>query len=96
MNRAALVIASLATVVVLGGCGALSNPLSVLENPRPWPDERRLLAKDWVVPQVEADEEPVFCYRTLGKVDCYGGPLSEEEQSRIMAPYEPPPYKRKN
>ena len=47
-------------------------------------DNRAERTKDWVVPQVSAKEEQVYCYRTLGKVDCHGDPLGQEEQRRVL------------
>lgn len=58
---------------------------SVLEGPHPWPNERRLLAKDWVRPQVEPDQAPVYCYRTLAMVNCYDKPLAASEAGRLVS-----------
>ena len=80
MKSAVKSIICMAALLVLSGCGLMH----FAEEPHPWPNERRLLAKDWVVPQVSAKEEQVYCYRTLGKVDCHGDPLGKEEQRRVL------------
>ncbi len=70
------------------GLAALSIALSAcsaLEGPHPWPNERRLLAKDWVRPQVEPDQAPVYCYRTLAMVNCYHEPLPASEAGRLVS-----------
>lgn len=79
MNTVAKLVICGAALALTGGCALME----LAENPHPWPSERRLLAKDWVVPQVAVDEEPVYCYRTLGVVDCYGEPLDESEAGRL-------------
>lgn len=71
------ILALLAVATLATGC-------SVLEGPHPWPNERRLLAKDWVRPQVEADQAPVYCYRTLGNVECHSTPLDAMEEERMV------------
>ncbi len=68
--------------------GFWSEVLEVFEGPRPWPNERRILSRDWVAPQVEAKVPPVYCYRTLGEVDCHAAPLADEE-NRIVNSFGP-------
>lgn len=65
------ILAATAAALLLSAC-------SYIEGPHPWPNERRLLAKDWVIPQVEAEQIPVYCYRTLGAVECHNAPLATE------------------
>lgn len=48
----------------------------IFENPRPWPSERRVLARDWVVPNIKAREGRVYCYRSLGAIECYPYPIA--------------------
>lgn len=50
---------------------------AVLEGPSPWPNERRILARGWVPRQVESKAPKVYCYRTLGTVDCHAQPVPE-------------------
>jgi len=57
--------------------------MEIFENPRPWPNERRVLARDWVVPGRRAEEKPVYCYRTLGAVECHPEPIPGQEHRRI-------------
>lgn len=79
-----------AALLFLSGCGLQHYA----EEPHPWPSEKRLLAKDWVVPQVAVEEEPIYCYRTLGKVDCHGDPLGKDAEGRIFGEQPPPPEKK--
>jgi len=72
-------------VLGLAVLSILISACSVLEGPHPWPNERRLLAKDWVRPQVEADQAPVYCYRTLGTVSCHDEPLPDSEAGRLVS-----------
>jgi hypothetical protein len=46
---------------------------------------------DWL-PHEEAidDGEPIYCYRTIGDVDCYALPVPGEER-RLVNFYRPPP-----
>jgi hypothetical protein len=75
-------------LVAAAACAVLSACttdwiMEVFENPRPWPNERRVLARDWVVPGRRAEEKPVYCYRTLGAVECHDHPLPGQEQRRV-------------
>jgi hypothetical protein len=75
----AKVVTILAFLMVLGtvaGCG-------YLEGSRPWPDERRIVARDWAKPQLPDSEPPVYCYRTLGTVECHREPIPGAE-ARIV------------
>ena len=90
MNFVGKLVVLCAGSLVLSGCGLMHYA----EEPHPWPSEKRLLAKDWVVPQVTADEEPVYCYRTLGQVDCHGEPLEKTEDGRVLGEQAPPAPKK--
>jgi len=75
-------------LIAVIACAALSacktdGIMEVFENPRPWPNERRVLARDWVVPGRRAEEKPVYCYRTLGAVECHPEPVAGQEHRRI-------------
>jgi len=76
------ILAAIAAATLLGACST-DGVMSVFENPRPWPNERRVLAKDWIVPGRRAEEKPVYCYRTLGAVECYREPLAGAEDRRV-------------
>ena len=58
------------------------------ENPRPWPNERRILARDWIKPQVRRKENKVYCYRTLGAIECHDSPIPGAE-ARLIEDYTP-------
>lgn len=60
----------------------------VFENPRAWPSERRVLARDWVVPTIKAREGRVFCYRSLGAIECYPYPIAGAS-ARYVEDYTP-------
>ncbi len=53
-----------------------------LEGPSPWPNERRILARGWVPRQVESKTPKVYCYRTLGTVDCHAKPVPADFNRR--------------
>ncbi len=84
----------IAAAAVISGCARLDAELAPIlepfEGPSPWPNERRILGKDWVRPQVEPDMEAVYCYKTLGTVECHSEPLPDGEQRRLVNKYEPP------
>ena len=76
MAKAAKILTFLALLVAVAGC-------SYLEGSRPWPDERRIVARDWAKPQIEDKEPPVYCYRTLATVECHREPIPGAE-ARIV------------
>ncbi len=78
----------------LGAC-SLREVGETFENPRPWPNERRVLARDWVVPDIKAKEGRVYCYRSLGAIECYPYPIAGAS-TRYVEDYTPvyrPPTK---
>jgi hypothetical protein len=56
-------------VLALAGC---QNPWFEM----PFNDEKYVLASGWYKPRPVVPE-PVYCYRTLAKVDCYDTPRPE-------------------
>ncbi len=84
-------IRSLALVLcagaLLGAC-TWREVGEVFENPRQWPNERRVLARDWVVPNIKAREGRVYCYRSLGAIECYPYPIAGAA-SRYVEDYTP-------
>ena len=76
MAKVAKTLAFLLLLVAIGGC-------SILEGSRPWPDERRIVSRDWVKPQIDEKEPAVYCYRTLATVECHSEPLAGGE-ARIV------------
>ena len=56
-----------------------------------WPNERRIVSRGWVEPTLEADRAPLYCYRTLGSVDCHSEPLPPDNYGRLEGTYEPKP-----
>ena len=67
-------------LVILAAFGLAA--CSAIEGPSPWPNERRILARGWVPRQVESKAPEVYCYRTLGTVDCHARPLPEDVTRR--------------
>ncbi len=61
---------------------ALSVSACLREGPSPWPSERRILARGWVPRQVESKAPDVYCYRTLGTVDCHAQPIPADHNRR--------------
>ncbi|MDH3236399.1 MAG: hypothetical protein OEQ29_23005 [Alphaproteobacteria bacterium] len=76
-----LLIAVIASAV-LAACKT-DGIMDFFEEARPWPNERRVLARDWVVPGRRAEEKPIYCYRTLGSVECYPEPIAGQEHRRV-------------
>ncbi len=72
---------------LLGAC-TWRDVGQLFENPREWPNERRVLARDWVVPNIKAREGRVYCYRSLGAVECYPYPIAGES-ARYVEDYSP-------
>ncbi|MHA1537975.1 MAG: hypothetical protein ACTSUD_10510 [Alphaproteobacteria bacterium] len=82
---------SLALVLCLGallGACTWREVGEVFENPRQWPNERRVLGRDWVVPNIKAKEGRVYCYRSLGAIECYPYPIAGA-RSRYVEDYSP-------
>ncbi len=73
--------------VFLGAC-TWRDVGQLFENPREWPNERRVLARDWVVPNIKAREGRVYCYRSLGAVECYPYPIAGAS-ARYVEDYSP-------
>jgi hypothetical protein len=80
MAKAAKILTFLMLLATVAGC-------SMLEGSRPWPDERRIVARDWAKPQLPDSEPPVYCYRTLGTVECHREPLPGAE-ARIVSSHD--------
>jgi hypothetical protein len=82
---------------LLGGCDTfregVSTVVDVFENPRPWPNERRMLNRDWIVRQVQRKEPETYCYRTLGRIECYHKPLPGADD-RLVEDYTPEEKKK--
>jgi len=82
MTAPKTLLIALAAGLTLSGCKT-DGIMEVFENPRPWPNERRVLARDWVVPGRRAKEKPVYCYRTLGAMECHSKPIAGQEHRRV-------------
>lgn len=54
-----------------------------------YPTERRIVSRGWVKPQLAKDHSPLYCYRTLGVVDCYARPLAGRDDGRLVNSYRP-------
>ena len=76
MAKVAKILALLTLFGAVAGC-------SLFEGPRPWPNERRIVSRDWADPQIDQTERPVYCYRTLAAVECHAAPLPGAE-ARIV------------
>ena len=72
---------------LLGAC-TWREAGEIFENPRQWPNERRVLARDWVVPNIKDREARVYCYRSLGSIECYPYPIAGAA-SRYVEDYTP-------
>ena len=77
-------LAFLTLLAAVSGC-------SLLEGSRPWPDERRIVSRDWVKPQIDEEEPPIYCYRTLATPDCHSQPLADG-QARIVNSHDAKAY----
>jgi hypothetical protein len=84
MAKVTKFLAFLMLLTAVSGC-------SILEGSRPWPDERRVVSRDWVKPQIDEKEPPIYCYRTLGTVECHKEPLPGGEQ-RIVNSHDAQAY----
>ena len=82
MPKFAPVLLAWLPLVALAGC-------SVFEGSRPWPNERRIVSRDWVKPQIDQQEQAVYCYRTLAAVECHAQPVAGGD-SRAVSSYEGP------
>lgn len=65
--------------------------LAACSNPYPHPTRGEVFANGWLTEEV-SDEPlpPVYCYSTIGVVDCYGEPV-ESEIDRLVAHTGPTP-----
>ena len=80
MIRSFLLILGLATF--LGGC-ALDTMRARLPQ-LSWPGAQNANA-------LPAGTDPAYCYRTLGRIECYAAPLPASEYGRLVAYRGPPP-----
>ncbi|MDP7381624.1 MAG: hypothetical protein QGF33_09675 [Alphaproteobacteria bacterium] len=80
MIRSFLLILGLATF--LGGC-ALDTLRARLPQVS-WPRAQNANA-------LPAGTDPAYCYRTLGRIECYAAPLPASEYGRLVAYRGPPP-----
>ncbi|HEX7005694.1 MAG TPA: hypothetical protein VF274_01015 [Alphaproteobacteria bacterium] len=78
MAKIARLLALLTLLGAVAGC-------SLFEGPRPWPNERRIVSRDWAKPQIDQSEPPVYCYRTLAAVECHAAPLPGAEARMVSA-----------
>ena len=79
--RTALTIAGL--LCFAAGCAPLQDRLH--------PGESATLAQPWMSADVREAPPPLYCYRTLGREDCYRTPHAGE-QGRMTGHYGPPPH----
>ncbi len=73
----------LATVLAgMAACAPLQDKLH--------PGETATLQNAWMTPTVQQAPAPLYCYRTIGREDCYRTPPAGE-RTRLPGHYGPPP-----
>ena len=71
----------IAICLILGGCDIYNNYRSQF-----------ILSKGWVGPTDDDKPKPLYCYRTIGQVECYNEPIPGQE-GRLVSAYEGGPSK---
>ena len=69
-------------VALVGACAPLQD--------RMHPGETALIEGNWLKSETTAKPPALYCYRTLGRQDCYRAPLQDGER-RLVEHYGPPP-----
>lgn len=67
---------------VAAGCTPLQDRLH--------PGEAATLSNPWMAADMRPAPPPLYCYRTLGREDCYRTP-QRDERGRLTGNYGPPP-----
>lgn len=80
MKRLALLMAILTPLA--GGCADIQKSLA--------PGETAIREAAWMEPEITPRPEALYCYRTIGRQDCYRAPQGEERR-RLIEHYGPPP-----
>lgn len=80
MRASLLSLAALA--VLLGGCDTARDALH--------PGEAEIIDRSWMKREIVSRPEALYCYRTLGREDCYRAPIPGERR-RLIEHYGPPP-----
>jgi hypothetical protein len=81
MKRIFLAVAAL--VPLLGGCTQVQDSFR--------PGEIATLERDWMKAEIVQRPPALYCYRTLGREDCYRAPIAGEGKQRLIEHYGPPP-----
>ncbi len=68
--------------LILGGC----NPFSAYRQ-----NSQEILSRDWAKSERFEEQDPMYCYRTLGDVVCYNNPLPKEHLERLKGTTETEP-----
>ena len=79
MRRTILALAAAAMAV---GCTTVQDSIH--------PGETAMLEANWLKPETVPRPPALYCYRTLGREDCYRTPMPEERR-RLIEHYGPPP-----
>lgn len=81
-------LVTIAVCAGLAGCQGLQRELG--------PDEAELLARDWLPRSAAPEPVPLYCYHTLGRVDCHPVPLKlplgDERLTGAYGPWQHPPH----
>ena len=75
-------ILAAASAVLLSACTTIQDSIH--------PGETALLEANWLKPEVVARPPALYCYKSIGRQDCYRTPL-EGERRRLIEHYGPPP-----
>ncbi|GAB4178320.1 MAG: hypothetical protein OHK0024_16360 [Thalassobaculales bacterium] len=73
---------AIAGLVLLSGCTA-----EVGDNPLALPAAQ-------AAAEQARPAKPIYCYQTIGRVDCFEHPLPPSENHRLVSYYGPPPLAR--
>ena len=71
-----------AAAALLAGCTMIQDKIH--------PGEIATIEANWLKPEVEPRPGALYCYRTLGRQDCYRTPVPDESR-RLVEHYGPPP-----
>ncbi len=72
----------MAATVALCGCAPVQEALH--------PGEIAIRERSWLEAELEPRPDALYCYRTIGRQDCYRVPLASERR-RLIESYGPPP-----
>ena len=77
-----LIAAMAAALTLLGGCTQIQDSIH--------PGEIAIIEANWMKPEIGPRPAALYCYRTLGRQDCYRSPV-EDADRRLVEHYGPPP-----